>query len=502
MMNTRYLFLVIVLSSFSTWSQVEKYTVKSVVIQPINMRFLNDTNVQTHLGIQPIYEPIQVLPSNAPKRGISVNLAGDTTSIIEVPAIVIRDENKKGIRPAVDTYVKLDTSFSLQTAVGANFQFMRKKWVTKNQLLLGYTNENSSQQTPTAFQAVNPYKRSCYADIRSRTVITPTKMLRIQAGIDNQFFGHGYRSLIQSEQVAPMPFASLHVRFWHFEYGLLYQFLQETDSIRHWKFNATHYLSWNITKKWNVTLLENVLFQPSDGAFKRGFEVEYLNPIVFFRPQEYSLGSADNVLMSLQTSFRSNKQLYYGQVILDEFVLHEIKTRSKWWANKYGIQLGLKGEWKKFQYLTELNLVRPYTFSHINTNQNAGNLGRPLGHPLGSNFVELIAIIRHHYRNIQLHYFVDYYLKGFDENTVSWGGNIYQNYVNHPLEYGNTIGQGLTQHTLKMGLAADYLIHPLNVTAFIQFTGNYSWGELNDHLVGGITIGLRSQLFSTRRIFP
>ena len=141
---------------------------------------------------------------------------------------------------------------------------------------------------------------------------------------------------------------------WRLEYGLLYQFYHEnTPSTRAWKFGATHYLSYNVTRNWNITALSRYCFNPKTVNLTVHLKLNTLNPIVFFRPQEYSLGSSDNVLLGIQTSYRIKQHTIYGQLLLDEFVLKEIRSRSQWWANKYGVQLGVKGKIRKWAYRVE-----------------------------------------------------------------------------------------------------------------------------------------------------
>src|SRR5690554_5231847 len=87
--------------------------------------------------------------------------------------------------------------------------------------------------------------------------------------------------------------------------------------------------------------------------------------------------------------------MIYGQLAIDDFVLKELTSRSRWWANKYSGQIGLKGKADlsigNLRWLTELNFARPFIYSHLNESTNYGNQGRPLAHPLGSNFVEVYA---------------------------------------------------------------------------------------------------------------
>lgn len=409
------------------------------------------------------------------------------------------------ILPATDSYFQYDTAISYRAAVGFNFEKTWGKWYNRTLLTSGWSLREDYTQTHVAFSPMQDRNAYWFTDIRTRLGYTPNEMLHVSAGIDNQFFGEGYRSLIQGDQVAPNPFVQFRVNFWNLEYGLLYQFLHENNyanKTRDWKYNTTHYLSMNIGPNFNIMLLESVIFQSKDSTYKRGYEVEYLNPFVFFRPQEYSLGSTDNVLLALQSSysFGSKRHCVYFQLPLDEFVLKEIRKRSKWWANKYGLQLGIKGQFKRWSYQLEGNLVRPYTFSHISSGQNNGSLGLPLGHYLGSNFAELLATAQIPFRNFQLSLFSSFYLKGTDDSSISYGGDIYKSYTSHPKEYGNTIGQGITQRALSLQANASTTLNKLQLELYIQAGMQYSWGEMGTSTSPLICVGMRSNLFNERKI--
>lgn len=409
------------------------------------------------------------------------------------------------ILPATDSYFQYDTAVNYRAAVGFNFEKTWGKWYNRTLLTSGWSLREDYTQTHVAFSPMQDRNAYWFTDIRTRLGYTPNDMLHISAGIDNQFFGEGYRSLIQGDQVAPNPFVQFRVNFWNLEYGLLYQFLHDNNyanKTRDWKYNTTHYLSMNIGSNFNIMLLESVIFQSKDSTYKRGYEVEYLNPFVFFRPQEYSLGSTDNVILALQSSyyFASKKHCVYFQLPLDEFVLKEIKKRSKWWANKYGLQLGIKGQFKRWSYQLEGNLVRPYTFSHISSGQNNGSLGLPLGHYLGSNFAEILATAQIPFKHFQLTLFSSFYLKGYDDSSVSYGGDIYKSYTSHPKEFGNTIGQGITQRTLSFQANASTTLNKLQLELYVQAGMQVSWGEMGSKNSPLICLGMRSNLFNERKI--
>lgn len=417
------------------------------------------------------------------------------------------NEKRRHIRflPTPEVAFQYDTALFYRAAAGCTMIAEWGKWYAKTTFTGGWSTREGINQTHVAFTPVHNRDAFIFSDIRARVAFTPNKYLHVAAGIDQQFFGEGYRSLFQSDQSTPAPFALMRVNLRFLEYGLVYQFLHENDPThqnRLWKFGAMHYLSANITKNWNVGLIETVFFQQKDGTFNRSFEVEYLNPIIFFRPQEYSIGSSDNVLVGLQTSYAIRKHTLYGQLLMDEFVLKEIRSRSRWWANKYGAQLGIKGSIAHYNYRLEGNLMRPYVYAHINDGQNGGNQGRPLAHPLGSNFVELLAQLQTNYTKVwNWTGYVVFQLKGYDEQNISWGGDIYQSYNNRPKEYGHTIGQGITARTIRVGAEIRYGLRNNFSVLYVDAQIATSWGDISRKTVPALTAGWRSVLFQERRTF-
>lgn len=480
-----FLFIVLLISGLRVWSQG-----RVVPIEDLGTYQNSTDSYGLHTPVQPRIRAIRLVP--------------DSNGVLKA------DPRKDffNFRLYPDLAAQYDTSLFYRAAAGFWTEGLyRDKLYFRASVASGWSAREGRNQTRTAFLSLHNRKEYLYTDVRARVAYTPNRMLHVAAGMDNQFFGEGVRSLIQGNQVAPNPFAMMRVNVWRLEYGLLYQFFHENNlplQKRDWKFGATHYLSYNATRNWNIALFETVLFQPKDSTFNRAFEVEYLNPIVFFRPQEYSLGSSDNVLLALQTSYRFQRFTLYGQVSLDEFVLKEIRAKSRWWANKYGAQLGLKGVSRneKLRYRLEGNIVRPYTYAHINSGQNYGNLGNPLGHPLGSNFAELLAEMQYdRTKNLLFKLYAVFQLQGFNEGTASWGGDIYQSYTKRPKEYGHTIGQGVTVRTIRIGCEASYLLRMLNTKLYIDPQVVCQWGDRRTRMTPAVTAGFRSDLFGPRRRF-
>jgi hypothetical protein len=130
------------------------------------------------------------------------------------------------------------------------------------------------------------------------------------------------------------------------------------------------------------------------------FDLTYLNPIIFLRLAEQQNGSADNAFVGIDLKANVAKRLqFYGQVLLDEFYLKEVRAGKGWWANKFGLQMGGKYinafSVKNLDLQGEINIVRPFTYSHYDSVANYTHYNQPLAHPLGANLVEAIGIIRY-----------------------------------------------------------------------------------------------------------
>ncbi len=156
-----------------------------------------------------------------------------------------------------------------------------------------------------------------------------------------------------------------------------------------------HHLDINITKWLNIGLFEGVVF----GRQNR-FDFSYLNPIIFYRSIEQQNGSHDNAVAGLDLKANVAKRFQvYGQLMLDEFKLSEIKANRGWWANKFGLQIGAKYidafGIKNLDLQIEHNRVRPFTYSHRDSVANYTHYNQPLAHPLMANFREIIGIARY-----------------------------------------------------------------------------------------------------------
>ena len=227
------------------------------------------------------------------------------------------------------------------------------------------------------------------------------------------------------------------------------------------KFTALHHISINIGKKVNVGIFEAVVFNADDST---GIRLDYFNPIIFYRAIEQQNGSTDNVLLGMDFKWNAVKKLsFYGQFILDEFVIDNIRAGNGWWANKFAIQAG--GKYVdafgvgNLDLQGEINIVRPFTYSHNTAFGNYSSYRQPIAHPLGANFNELVGIVRYQpLPKLNLTGKLVIVRTGRDslDSKKSWGTDILKPNQTRHRDFGNTIGQGIANDLIYASMTASW----------------------------------------------
>jgi len=370
----------------------------------------------------------------------------------------------------------------VETSFGFNIQnSFGEKWSSQIAVLADYSKYPSHIDALVQNKNISPgygyskFKRSFYG--QANITFTPDENFTFQLGYGKNFIGDGYRSLFLSDNANSYPYLKITANIWKLKYMALYSNYQDirnskgNSSEYFQKLSTIHYLSLNITKWWNIGLFESVIWQAQEGEFYRGYDINYFNPVIMLRPTEYSQGSADNALLGGSMKFKVRKKnILYGQIILDEFKLDQIKARNGWWANKYGYQFGLKSYdflWiKNLSLQLEYNMVRPFTYTHsftptnISTLQNYAHFNAPLAHPLGANFNEAIASLTYQKKRWIIEGMTTIAKIGFDtNNTTSVGQDLYLPNDKRVSEFGNFTTQGLTTNIVNSTLKVSYVLN-------------------------------------------
>lgn len=300
----------------------------------------------------------------------------------------------------------------------------------------------------------------------------------IQFGHGQNFIGDGHRSLFLSDYSANYFYLKINTRVWKFHYQNIFAELTQNygqaqrafDLALPKKYLAAHHLSINILKNLNIGLFEGVVFSRNGQ-----FEMQYLNPIIFYRAVEQAVGSPDNVVIGLNWKWNFLKRFsFYGQFLLDELSVGDlIDLGGGWWGNKFALQTGLKYVdafgLDHLDMQVEFNMARPYIYSFRDSSANYTHYNQPLAHPLGSNFMEFIGIINYQpLPRMNIRAQLNYSIYGQDSSGSNWGSNPSIGYNSREQELNNQIGQGVKTNLFILQLHWSYQIRH-NMFADVQF---------------------------------
>lgn len=318
-------------------------------------------------------------------------------------------------------------------------------------------------------------KRFNYTNFNFNFTYTPNKYFLISGGYGKNFLGDGYRSLMLSDNSNNYPFIRLQARLWKLTYNVLYNrytnnFWYDVDNKPQPKYSTIHYLGFN-TKKFQIGLFDQVLWTAKDTNFNRGFDVQYLNPLIFMRPSEAAIGSPDNAIIGFNVKYKIYKKGFiYGQVALDDIFLQKsMDENEQFYGNKYALQLGIWNKdifnVKNLSYRLEWNGVRPYVYGHgvgDNISLNYTHYYQSLTHPFAANFNEFISMFN--YTNKRWYGVLEnlYTIRGenpgvpYNNGEDLWGGE------EGVPQFGSKTMQGIKTKYFYNRLTAGYLLNPAN----------------------------------------
>jgi hypothetical protein len=154
-------------------------------------------------------------------------------------------------------------------------------------------------------------------------------------------------------------------------------------------------------------------------------------------------------------------------------VIDHIRAGDGWWANKFAIQAG--GKYvdafgiSNLDLQGEINIVRPYMYSHFTNYSNYTSYNQAIAHPLGANFKEFVGILRYQpLPRLNITGKLSLIKIGRDTTGVNWGGDILKNNQTRQQELSNKIGQGISNDILFGSLTASWqLKHNLFIDATV-----------------------------------
>ncbi len=334
---------------------------------------------------------------------------------------------------------------------------------------------------------------------------SPYSFLKLELANSKNFYGDGYRSFLLSDFASNYPYFKLETSFLSIKYSCVWAVHKtfSANPLENYyknKFDVFHYLDWKIGKRFHLGLFEAIITTKDDF-----FDFEYFNPIIFFRPVEFSLGSEDNAVLGTNIKFIINdRNAAYGQFVLDDIIVGQLINDIRhnvnpdytgeygWFANKWAAQFGFKSydifKLKNLDFFTEFNIARPYMYSHFNREQNYSHYNQALAHPLGANFVESVSGISYLGKRFIVDAKLMYAIIGADTTGSHFGQNIYkptmdgnQGYSYIVNSYGNIILQGVRTEIITAKIDIGFILKKnKNLSLNLGLLMRYSNPEIGD----------------------
>lgn len=407
--------------------------------------------------------------------------------------------------------------FNLEGRLGSKFSF-QSSFLENQAIFPGYISDYTLYRNVVPGQGLQrPFNDTGFdfGMASGEVTYTPDDIFSITLGQGRNFFGEGYRSMFLSDAAFNYPFLRIETTFWKVKYTNLWAQLYDlrpeaqvsTNGAHAKKYLSSHYLSINISSRWNLSFFEAIIV--GDTAQQEGIDISFFNPVIFYRPVEFAVGSrSGNAHLGMASSYKlANGLQMYGQFLLDEFSISDLTAANGSWVNKFGWQLGLKyynslgipGLFTRLEY----NGARPYTYSHRNPLTNYGHYGQPLAHPWGANFNEALVQIVYQHRRWEFEGRFHYGLMGLDDGGSSWGSDVYRSYNDRVQDENNSIGQGQRGDYTYLLLRAAWLVNPasgLKVEAGTRFRSLSAEGETTPFTASSsqyFFLGLRTEFFNT-----
>lgn len=330
----------------------------------------------------------------------------------------------------------------------------------------------------------------------------PSRFFTFELGHGKNFIGDGYRSLLLSDNAFNYPYFKIITTVGPFKYMNIWTEMQNlngaifTDSTAFpHKYAVFQYLDWSINKNFTFGIFENTMLRP------RGFDLNFINPFIFVRPVEFSIGNPDKSLLGFNGSYKFlNSYLLYGQLVINEFTSKKVFGDPGYWANKQGFQLGARAfnlfKVHKLNLLVEYNTIRPFTYTALNPLIGYSHYGQPLADPLGTNFREFITIANYTYKRLDLRAQFNVALQGLDDPSKpmkSTGGDIFKPYTFRTADEGFFVGSGIRTNLFYADLRATYTLnYKNNLRLELGYTNRTLKNSLGTEKMNYISFGLKA----------
>ena len=224
---------------------------------------------------------------------------------------------------------------------------------------------------------------------------SPTDHLNVQFGHGRHFVGHGYRSMLLSDNALNAPYLKFSLLFlkdrvqyttWHARQlgGISRDDRLPTgdaaESLFYWYRARYNHLSAQLGPL-QLGLFEATLFRTIDSTRVLPFDAMELNPVIGLNTLLGAGAPGSGRLFGADVRLKLTDRLFaYGQYAVSE--------AAAWQTGVRAFDLGIRG----FDLQLEYNTAEPYAYMNATPELAYQHASQPLAHPLGTCFQEAVLI--------------------------------------------------------------------------------------------------------------
>jgi hypothetical protein len=338
-----------------------------------------------------------------------------------------------------------------------------------------------------------------YAMASGIVIVAPTDFLTIQYGHDKNFVGHGYRSLLLSDNSFNYPHLKLTWNIWKnkLQYTSVFGKVEslnrqppgETPEAifkpKGFSYNYISFMPWTFLE---IGLFEGFVWKMYDNIDGRTpFNASSINPVIFVNSSVYGLSDENNGVIGLNIRAQlTNKIQLYGQFMLDDAS-----------SGKNGFQLGAK--WfdvlPNLELQAEFNHVTPFSYATNDPLRSFTHNNEFFAHPLGAGFDEFIGFINYRWKRFFGEFKFMWASYDQDYTNTEFDTAIMTNFGKDPLNSESTKTTYLTanaaQHLLQ-DIRISYVINPsYNMMFNIGLTNRHVTSDYYQSSTTFVYIGFR-----------
>ncbi|MDA3818939.1 MAG: hypothetical protein PF590_00480 [Candidatus Delongbacteria bacterium] len=352
------------------------------------------------------------------------------------------------------------------------------------------------------YARMKPYNDNAwdYTSAFGSVQLNASEQLKFRLGHDKLFIGEGHRSLFLSDAAFQQLFFQTSIDLGQFRFtNITLQWInpnfnnlmqweteQSTEGNYQRKTNSINMLEWQISDAFRLGFVEAVVFKP-----ETGFNLNMVNPWLFFRASMIRQNSGNNILMGLDALYAFDNTDVYAQLMIDDVQATNLGISNP--CNRFGWQIGAMyydvfGV-QNLHVRTEHNYIRAMSYAESMPEISWTHYNQNAAHPAGNNLVEFIAMVQYRWRNLPL---------SCQLNYMEYGDEHNESVVPADFNFPGGFVAGDTKRFVFADVEAGYIINP--VWHWIAYAGVSYRHDGSDEALW-VRIGTRTNIHRLIRDF-